>query len=62
LVSLIGSTWRDRSISAGDSAWNSGLNPLNSTVRSSAGEVRDSGIVLPGARGSVLPISSVSAT
>ncbi len=32
-------------MSAGDSAANSGLKPLNSTVRSSAGWVRFSGIV-----------------
>ena len=34
-------------MSAGDSAWNSGLKPLNSTVRSSAGEVWATGIVSP---------------
>ena len=34
-------------MSAGDSAANSGLKPLNSTVRSSAGLVRDSGMVAP---------------
>ena len=32
-------------MSVGDSAWNNGLNPLNSTVRSSAGSVRSIGIV-----------------
>ena len=34
--------------SSGDSAVNSGRNPLNSTVRSSAGLVCESGIVAPG--------------
>ena len=36
-------------MSAGLSAWKSGLNPLNSTVRSSAGAVRAIGIVAPSA-------------
>ena len=48
-------------MSSGESAWNSGLNPLKSTVRSSAGEVCVTGIVAPASRGSVSPISSVSA-
>jgi hypothetical protein len=34
-------------MSAGLSAWKSGLNPLKSTVRSSAGAVRAMGIVSP---------------
>ena len=34
-------------MSAGDSAWKSGLKPLKSTVRSSAGVVWSSGIVAP---------------
>ena len=34
-------------MSAGESAWNSGLKPLNRTVRSRAGEVLDTWIVLP---------------
>ena len=34
-------------MSSGDSAWKSGLKPLNSTVRSSAGWVRSTGIVSP---------------
>ena len=34
-------------MSCGDSAWNSGLKPLNSTVRSRAGEVCATGMVAP---------------
>ena len=34
-------------MSAGDSAWKSGLKPLNRTVRSRAGMVRSTGIVAP---------------
>ncbi len=41
-------SWESVFTSSGDSAWNSGRNPLNSTVRSSAGLVRSSGITPPG--------------
>ena len=48
--------------SCGDSAANSGLNPLNSTVRSSAGWVRSIGMVAPGRSGSPAPAPCTSAT
>jgi len=48
-------------MSAGESASNSGLKPLNSTVRSSAGRVRDMGIVAPGDSESGPPTPWVSA-
>ena len=48
-------------MSSGESAWNSGLKPLKSTVRSSAGEVCATGMVSPASSGSVSPISSDSA-
>ena len=48
-------------MSVGESAWNSGLKPLNSTVRSSAGVVRSTGIVASSGSRPVSPISWVSA-
>ena len=45
--------------SSGDSAWNNGLKPLKSTVRSSAGLVRESGIVDPAGSRAVSPTSCV---
>ena len=63
------SPWRTEMICAdssltslGDSAANSGLKPLNSTVRSRAGRVRSFGIVWPSARVAALPGSWVRAT
>ena len=46
--------------SLGESAWNSGLKPLNSAVRSSAGLVRSSGICAPSGASalSVAPVPS----
>ena len=43
-------------MSCGDSAWNSGLKPLNSTVRSSAGDVFATGMVSPLASSSPLSV------
>ena len=48
--------------SLGESAAKSGLKPLKSTVRSSAGWVRDSGIVEPSASGAGAPAPWDSAT
>ena len=47
-------------MSSGESAWKSGLNPLNSSVRSRAGLVRSTGIVSPGFISLVSPTSSDS--
>ena len=48
-------------MSAGLSAWKSGLESLKSTVRSSAGAVREIGIVASSASCLVEPTSAVSA-